>query len=81
MKKEKTRFALWIDEETLKVYTGNWLSGCPVGKCGRSYEDYEGVALECQNFPDSPNKADYPSPVLRPDETYEQAIIFAFSVE
>ncbi|MCF0176963.1 MAG: galactose mutarotase [Bacteroidales bacterium] len=64
----------------VQVYTGNWLAGSPVAKCGRSYNDYEGVAIECQNFPDSPNKADYPSPVLRPGETFQQAIIFAFSV-
>ncbi len=64
----------------VQVYTGNWLAGCPVAKCGRSYNDYEGVAIECQNFPDAPNKADYPSPVLRPGEVYEQAIIFAFGV-
>ncbi len=65
----------------IQVYTGNWLEGCPEGKCGRSYHDYEGVALECQNFPDAPNKADYPSPVLRPGETYQQAIIFSFGVK
>lgn len=64
----------------VQVYTGNWLAGCSEGKCGRSYNDYEGVAIECQNFPDAPNKADYPSPVLRPGEVYEQAIIFAFGV-
>ena len=65
----------------VQIYTGNWLSGCPVGKNGHRYEDYDGVAIECQNFPDSPNKADYPSPVLRPGETYQQAIIFAFSTK
>ena len=65
----------------IQVYTGNWLAGCPEGKCGRSYNDYEGVALECQNFPDSPNHEDYPSPVLRPGEVYEEAIIFAFSTK
>ena len=64
----------------VQIYTGNWLSGCPVGKCGRSYEDYEGVAIECQHFPDSPNKEDYPSTVLRPGEVFEEAIIFAFGV-
>lgn len=72
---------VYTTQPGVQVYTGNWLSGCPAGKCGRSYEDYEGVALECQNFPDSPNKADYPSPVLRPGETYEQAVIFAFSIK
>ena len=65
----------------VQVYTGNWLSGCPTGKCGRGYEDYEGVAIECQNYPDAPNKEDYPSAVLRPGEVYEQAIIFAFGVK
>ncbi len=65
----------------VQIYTGNWLAGCPMAKCGRSYNDYEGVAIECQNFPDAPNKADYPSAVLRPGETYEQAIIFAFSTK
>ena len=64
----------------VQVYTGNWLSGCPEGKNGHVYEDYTGVAIECQNYPDAPNKADYPSPVLRPGEVYEQAIIFAFSI-
>ena len=44
------------------------------------YEDYSGVAIECQNYPDAPNKADYPECVLRPGEVYEQAIIFAFGV-
>lgn len=72
---------VYTTQPGIQVYTGNWLAGCPEGKCGRSYEDYEGVALECQNFPDSPNKADYPSPVLRPGETYEQAVIFAFSIK
>ena len=64
----------------VQVYTGNWLAGCPVAKCGRSYNDYEGVAIECQHYPDSPNHPDYPSTVLRPGEIFEQAIIFAFSV-
>ena len=64
----------------VQVYTGNWLAGCPEGKCGRSYSDYDGVAIECQHFPDSPNRPDYPTTVLRPGETFEEAIIFAFKV-
>ena len=64
----------------VQVYTGNWLTGCPAGKNGHVYNDYDGVAIECQNYPDAPNKADYPTCVLRPGETFEQAIIFAFSV-
>lgn len=64
----------------VQVYTGNWLEGCPVGKGGRIYHDYDAVAIECQHFPDSPNHADYPATILRQDETFEQAIIFQFGV-
>jgi aldose 1-epimerase len=65
----------------IQVYTGNWLGGCPVGKRGRIYHDYEGVALEAQHFPDSPNQPAYPSTVLQPGKTYHEAIIFAFGVK
>ena len=72
--------SVYTTQPGVQVYTGNWLAGCPVAKCGRSYNDYDGVAIECQNFPDAPNKTDYPSAVLRPGEIYEQAIIFAFGI-
>ncbi len=64
----------------VQIYTGNWLEGCPQGKNGHIYHDYDGVAIECQHFPDSPNHPDYPSTVLRPGETFEEAIIFAFRI-
>lgn len=70
---------VFTTQPAVQVYTGNWLSGCPRGKCGRSYFDYEGVAIECQHCPDSPNQPSYPSTVLRPGETLEEAIIWAFS--
>lgn len=65
----------------VQIYTGNWLAGCAEGHNGHVYADYDGVAIECQHYPDSPNKPDYPSTVLRPGEVFEEAIIFAFSVE
>lgn len=64
----------------VQIYTGNWLEGCPEGKGGHIYHDYDAVAIECQHFPDSPNEAEYPSTELRPGEVFEQAIIFSFSV-
>lgn len=62
----------------LMIYTGGWLSDSPVSKCGRKYRDHEGIALECQNFPDSPNHPDFPSSVLRPGEKYIQTINYTF---
>ena len=52
-----------------------------MGKRGRIYHDYEGVALECQHFPDSPNQPAYPTTVLNPGKIYHEAIIFAFGVK
>ena len=69
---------IFTTQPGLQVYTGNWLAGCPVGKKGHVYGNNDGIALECQHFPDSPNKPEYPSTVLRPGEVYEEAIIFAF---
>lgn len=63
----------------IQIYTGNWLSGCPDSKeAGCHYKDRYGVAMECQAFPDSPNRADFPSVVLRPGETYERHIVYRF---
>ena len=65
-------------QPAVQVYTGNWLNGCPVGKTGREYEDYGGVAIECQHCPDSPNQPQFPTTVLRPGEVMEEAIIWVF---
>lgn len=69
---------IFTTQPGLQVYTGNWLAGCPTGKNGHIYNNNAGVALECQHFPDSPNKPEYPSTLLRPGEVFEEAIIFAF---
>ena len=71
---------IFTTQPGLQVYTGNWLAGCPQGKRGRIYHDYDGVALECQHFPDSPNRPEFPTTVLRPGKTFHEAIIFAFGV-
>ena len=42
------------------------------------YNDYDGVAIECQNYPDAVNHPDFPSPLLRPGELYCQKIVFRF---
>ena len=72
------RLVVSTDAPGIQVYTGNWLSGCPESKSGRAYQDYDGVALECQAFPDSPNRPDFPFKPLLPGETYVNTIVFAF---
>lgn len=63
----------------VQVYTGNWLAGCPESKDGKQYIDRAGVAIECQAFPDSPNKTNFPSVVLVKGKVYEEAIIYSFT--
>ncbi|WP_363323356.1 hypothetical protein [uncultured Duncaniella sp.] len=45
---------------------------------GHNYHDYDGVAIECQNFPDAPNHPEFPSSELRPGEEYKETIKFVF---
>ncbi len=66
-------------QPSVMIYTGNWLAGgCPETKSGRRYNGYDGVAIECQNYPDAINHPEFPSPILRPGEKYCQKIVFQF---
>ena len=65
----------------VQIYTGNWLKGSPASRDGKPYEDYDGVAIEMQAFPDSPNHPDFPNTILRPGERYDERIRFAFIVK
>lgn len=64
-----------------QVYEGCWLAGSPENPEGRSYNDYDGVAIECQNAPDAPNKPQFPSALLLPGQTYDQTITFHISAK
>ena len=67
------------DQPGIQVYTGNWLAGSPLNKSGRGYNDYDGVAIECQDFPDAPNHSSFPSTRLNPGEKYLRHINFKFT--
>jgi aldose 1-epimerase len=66
-------------EPGIQFYSGNFLDGTLYGTSGRQYRQGDGLALETQHFPDSPNKPDFPSTVLRPGETYRTTTVYAFS--
>jgi aldose 1-epimerase len=68
-------------EPGVQVYSGNYLDGTLVGASGRTYRQGDGIALETQHFPDSPNQPGFPSTVLRPGEVYRSTTVFAFSAE
>ena len=62
----------------VQIYTGNWLCGCPGSPAGYQYHDYDAVAMECQAFPDSPNRPDFPFKPLLPGQTYTNIIEWQF---
>jgi len=66
-------------EPGLQFYSGNFLDGSNIGKGRTPYGHRSGFCLETQHFPDSPNKPDFPSTVLRPGEQYETMTIYKFS--
>ncbi|MCB1228708.1 MAG: galactose mutarotase [Verrucomicrobiae bacterium] len=71
------------DEPGLQLYVGNFLpKDDPMqGKDGKTYGYREAFCLEAQTFPDSPNQTQFPSPVLRPGETYHQTTIYRLGVK
>jgi aldose 1-epimerase len=68
-------------EPGMQFYTGNFLDGSLKGKAGKPYARRTGFALETQHYPDSPNKPQFPSTILRPGQTYKTKTVYAFSVK
>lgn len=64
----------------VQVYTGNYLKGSAAAKGDRKYDNRDGVAIECQGFPNAPNQPNFPSQRLDPDQTYKEQITYKFSV-
>jgi len=65
-------------EPGVQFYSGNFLNGSNVGKGGRAYKHRCGFCLETQHFPDSPNKPEFPSVVLRPGQRYQTTTVYRF---
>ncbi|MGY1593876.1 aldose epimerase family protein [Geodermatophilus sp. SYSU D00708] len=66
-------------EPGIQFYSGNFLDGTLVGTGGSVYRQGDGLALETQHFPDSPNQPDFPSTELRPGEVYDSTTVFALT--
>jgi aldose 1-epimerase len=67
------------DQPSVQFYSGNFLDGGVVGRGGRAYRQGDGFCLETQHLPDSPNRPEFPSTVLRPGERYATRTVFRLS--
>ncbi|MFF3915637.1 aldose epimerase family protein [Streptomyces sp. NPDC001852] len=59
-------------EPGLQLYTADHL--------GEPFAPGDGIALETQHFPDSPNRGEFPSTVLRPGRVFRSETVYGFGV-
>ncbi len=68
-------------EPGIQFYSGNFLDGKLTGKNGDAYVKNDGLCLETQHYPDSPNHPNFPSTILRPGNKYTSTTVYKFSVK
>ena len=64
---------IYTDQPGIQVYSGNYLSDPFIKR--------QGICLETQHYPDSPNQKNYPSTLLIPNEEYYSKTSFKFMIE
>jgi aldose 1-epimerase len=69
------------DQPGIQFYSGNFLDGTLYGTSGRQYRQGDGLALETQHYPDSPNHPNFPSTVVKKGDTYKTTTVLNFSVD
>ena len=67
---------IYTTQPGLQFYTGNFLDGKFLNHGGEPLIQHSALALETQHFPDSPNKPNFPSTILKPGEKYHQVTIY-----
>lgn len=72
---------VYTNEPGIQVYAGNFLDGSVTGKKGIVYGRRAAVCLETQKYPDTPNKPEWPSALLKPGEKYDSHCVYKFSVK
>jgi aldose 1-epimerase len=71
---------VYTTQPGIQFYTGNFLDGS-LKSDGVAYTKHYGLCLETEHFPDSPNRPEFPSTVLRPGQKYVQLTVHKFSVK
>ena len=67
---------VYTTEPGLQFYTGNFLDGKFINSDGKHINQHTALCMETQHFPDSPNKPNFPSTILRPGEKYHTETVY-----
>ena len=74
------KLEVWSDMPALQFYSGNSIGHCR-GKGGAHYNNYDGLALECQQFPNAVNEPQFPNAIIKAGELNKSFIEFKFGVK
>jgi len=74
-----TSLEVLTTEPGIQVYSTNNVKPGQLGAQGAEIQKRDGLALETQHFPNSPNQPGFPSTLLRPGEIWRSTTSFAFS--
>ncbi|UCH15820.1 MAG: galactose-1-epimerase, partial [Bacteroidales bacterium] len=74
------KMEMYTTEPGVQLYSGNFLDGSFTNAGGEILNKHYGFCLEAQHYPDSPNKPQFPSVILKPGEKYYQLTVYKFLV-
>ncbi len=79
--KSGRRMEVRTTEPGVQVYTSNNFTGGTAGANGRTLRQGDAIAFETEHFPDSPNRPEFPSTVLRPGSVFHSITDYVFSTD
>ncbi|SFD18765.1 aldose epimerase family protein [Flavobacterium phragmitis] len=65
----------------VQLYTGDYLNSTIIGEHSKRYTSFDGLCLECQYFPDSPNHAHFPNTIFKSGQVYNETITYTFDIQ
>jgi aldose 1-epimerase len=68
-------------EPGVQVYSANHMNGAVISAAGTTMRQGDGLALETEHFPNSPNEPRFPSTLLRPGETLRSTTTFHLTTD
>jgi len=75
------KLEVYTTEPGLQFYSGNFLDGKFSSHDGKPVNFRTALCLETQHFPDSPNKPNFPSTILKPGQKYHTETKYKISVQ
>ncbi len=67
-------------EPAVQVYTANNFNGSQTAGGGSLLRQGDAIAFETQHYPDTPNRPEFPSTLVRPGQVYTSTTVYAFGV-